>query len=400
MTIKSRLTALKSQAGALPAQPAAAHAAVTLRGRLSHLRPERVHGASARSGRRMSEDELARAVGGELIGDGLIRIERAFRLSETIGNASLSGLGRPPLLPGETQRLPSVYFDTETTGLSGGSGTLAFLIGFAHAEGEEIRLTQLLMVRFSAEPVLLSLLRQLLPSGHRLVSYNGKSYDLPLLISRFRMQGMKPDLAEIAHLDLLHPVRRLFTRCWDDCRLTTAEKNLLGFHRLDDLPGAEAPAAWFSYVRAGDGERLIKVIAHNRQDILSLAAIHSTLADTTADPPRQEVDIHALARWLLEFDKQRALELLKSSRESLCDDGKQLLARLSRSAGKWHDAVPLWEELADKGCSESVERLAKYHEHIRKDLETALRYCNMLPGSLTDRHRYSRIHKKLSATLP
>jgi hypothetical protein len=346
----------------------------------------------------MSEAELAVAIEGELIAEGLIRIERSISLTETIGNTSLTGLRTPPLLPGESQGLPAVYIDTETTGLSGGSGTLAFLVGFAHVTGKEIRLTQLLITRFSAEPELLSSLTQLLPSDHRLVSYNGKSYDLPLLISRFRMQGLRPEFAKYDHLDLLHPVRRLFARCWDDCRLATVERNLLAFTRTDDLPGAEAPEAWFSYLRAGHGEKLIKVIEHNRQDILSLAGIHIAVVDATVNPIRHGVDIYGLSRWFADVNEEQAIALLSSNIENLCGDGKRLLAHLSRRAERWEDALPLWEELANMGCVESLERLAKYHEHISKNLEAALTYSGRLPGSATDRHRYNRILEKLSTS--
>lgn len=347
----------------------------------------------------MSEEELAIAIGGELIHEGLICIERAIPLSETIGNTSLSGLGKSLLLPGEVDVLPAIYLDTETTGLSGGSGTLAFLVGFAYVSGTEIKLTQLLITRFSAEAELLSHLKQLLPGGHRLVSYNGKSYDIPLLISRFRMQGLMPEFAELGHLDLLHPVRRLFSKCWDDCRLTTAERRLLGFQRKDDLPGAEAPEAWFSYLRAADSEKLIKVIEHNRQDILSLAAIHTTITGITANPIEHGADIYGLSRWILETDEAQAIELLSSNKEALCDDGIRLYAHLCRRAERWEDAVPLWEELAKTGCIESIERLAKYHEHVSKNLEAAMNYCSRLPGSTTDKRRNDRIKKKLTITL-
>jgi len=395
MTIRSRLTALKSQAGALPAQPATTEIP-TLRNRLAHVRAERVQGLPTRSSQRMSEAELASSIGGKLIGDGLIRIERTIHLSEPVGNTAFDGLRKPALLPGETDPLPAVYLDTETTGLSGGSGTLAFLVGFAYVSGEEIKLTQLIITRFAAESELLSLLQQLLPHGHRLVSYNGKSFDVPLLVSRFRMQGLRSEFADVEHLDLLHPVRRLFSKCWDDCRLTTAEKKLLGFQRTDDLPGAEAPEAWFSFLRAGDGRKLIKVIEHNRQDILSLTAIHNTIANAVTNPLQHGVDIHGLSRWVLESDEERALHLLRSHKENMCDDGKRLLAHLSRRSERWEEALPLWEDLANKGCVESIERLAKYHEHISKNLETALHYCDRLPGSTTDRHRRNRILGKLS----
>lgn len=395
MTLKSRLSQLQTQAGARPAgPPPVAPPESALRQHLAHLRPERIQGGPAPTFGRMSTEDLARAVNGEFVVDGLIRIEEEVPLSGRLGRVELNELRDIPLLPGEQQGMPGVYIDTETTGLAGGSGTLAFLVGVSIIHADTIRLTQFLITGFAAEAALLSEVEKLLPETHRLISYNGKSFDLPLLITRFRMQGLSPSFAEREHLDLLHPVRRLFGKRWADCRLTTVEKTLLGFHRVDDLPGAEAPEAWFTYVRAGCGEKLVKVVEHNRQDILSLTAVHAALAAATADPVRHRIDIYGLARWLSEVNESDALALLRSARNSLSDDGQLLLARLLRRNGHWDEALPIWEELADKGCIESLERLAKYHEHVSKDIEAALSYCERLPGSYADIHRGNRLRKK------
>jgi len=210
------------------------------------------------------------------------------------------------------------------------------------------------------------------------------------------MQGLFPSFAEREHLDLLHPVRRLFGKRWTDCRLTTVEKNLLGFHRVDDLPGAEAPVAWFSFLRAGYGEKLIRVVAHNRQDVLSLVAAHASLVQVIADPVHHKADLYGLARWLSEVNEQHAMALLQSERRSLCNDGKRLLAHLLRRSEQWTQALPIWEGLAQEGCVESLERLAKYHEHVSKDLHTALLYCEQLPGANSDIYRCKRLRKKLA----
>jgi uncharacterized protein YprB with RNaseH-like and TPR domain len=240
---------------------------------------------------------------------------------------NLAECSHHPCLPGEakTGKRRAVYLDTETTGLSGGSGTMIFLIGIATINESEISLQQFLLTRFSGEAGLLAAFADALSPMDSLVSYNGKSYDLPLLISRFRMQGLTHPFEGLPHLDLLHPVRRLFSKRWSDCRLTTLETNLLGFHRVDDLPGAQAPAAWFDYVRHGWAEKLVRVVTHNQQDILSLVAAHTTLAKAIDQPHAFEVDMHALARWLSEIDEQRALELLLSHNDRLCKDGKLLL---------------------------------------------------------------------------
>jgi len=336
---------------------------------------------------------------GECIAEGVIRIRQRVPLDGTLGSVELAALHDTPRLPGETgDPRRNVYIDTETTGLSGGSGTLAFLLGVATVEDDAIEVTQWLMTRFAAEASALSAFAETLTDTDRLVSYNGKSYDLPLLLTRFRMQGLQPAFATLAHLDLLHPVRRLFGKRWNDCRLLSVEEQLLGFQRVDDLPGSEAPAAWFRYLREGQAEALIKVVEHNRQDILSLAAAHSVLAQATAQPQAFDIDLNALARWLCEsHNEDQARTLLQENATRLCADGKRLLARLLRRTGHWPQAVAIWETLAASGCLESIERLAKYHEHISKDLAAARRCCDWLPPTPAIQHRRQRIDRKLNA---
>ncbi len=339
---------------------------------------------------------LADKLSGELIADGVIQIRKRFSLSGKLGSAALNGLRDKPCLPGESGNgYRNVYIDTETTGLSGGSGTLAFLIGIAVVDAEAIELTQFLMTGFSAEAAALKAIADCLTPDDQLVSYNGKSYDLPLLITRFRMQAMQHPFDGLPHLDLLHPVRRLFSKRWNDCRLITVEENLLGFYRIDDLPGSEAPEAWFSYIRQGHTDKLIKVVEHNQQDIVSLAVAHSVLTQAIEQPQAFNVDVYALARWLSAHNENDARELLQSHADSLCDDSKRLSAHLFRRAGNWSQAIAIWEALAVQGCIDSIERLAKYHEHISKDLAEAKRCCNSLPVSAAQQHRRDRIETKL-----
>jgi hypothetical protein len=341
--------------------------------------------------------ELAGKLRGELLGDGLICIRRQIPLVHRLGRIELQSLREYPRLPGERDgtRQRNVYLDTETTGLSGGSGTLAFLVGLAVVEADCIMLTQFLLTRFAAEAALLAAIGAGLSPQDRLVSYNGKSYDLPLLHTRFRMQGMISPFDGLPHLDLLHPVRRLFAGQWPDCRLTSLEQRLLGFSRRDDLPGSEAPAAWFSYIRDGHGEMLARVVDHNRQDIVSLAVAHCALAQAIEQPHRFAIAPYALARWLAETDGDAARRLLQSHENRLCNDGKRLLGRLLRVAGDWQGAVAVWETLAAGGCRDSLERLAKYHEHISKDLAAARRCCSLLPPGPEQQQRHARIERKL-----
>jgi hypothetical protein len=403
MDLKSRLSRLQAQANS-PAAPATAPAtaASNLHQRLAQLRPERLHAQSRTGSCATPAAALAEKLGGERLGEGLIRIRRRIPLLNRLGAIELCSLNEHPRLPGERDSAAGhrIYLDTETTGLSGGSGTLAFLVGLAVVEADAITLTQFLLTRFAAEAALLAAIGEGLSQQDRLVSYNGKSYDLPLLHTRFRMQGMTSPFDALPHLDLLHPVRRLFGSHWPDCRLTSLERRLLGFSRTDDLPGSEAPAAWFSFIRDGHGDMLARVVDHNRQDIVSLAVAHSVLAQAVDRPRAFAVDLYALARWLAETDMDAARTLLQSHRDTLGDDGKRLLGRLLRQAGDWQGAVAIWETLADRGCSDSMERLAKYHEHVSKDLATARRCCTRLPQGPAQRQRRDRIDRKLQRQGP
>ncbi len=395
MSLKTRLASLQAQTGGGCDSPVPASA--DLRQRLARIRTQRLSSQSTVTCAPISEAELARRLNGRQIAEGVIHLHRRVPLTGSLSKVPLACLREPARLPGEDQSdgLRQVYIDTETTGLSGGSGTLAFLVGMAVVEDEAVVLSQLLLTRFSGEAALLSAFSMALSPLDRLVSYNGKSYDLPLLMTRFRMQALSPPFAALSHLDLLHPTRRLFARRWPDCRLLTLEERLLGFRRVNDLPGAEAPAAWFDYLRHGRGDKLIQVVKHNRQDILSLVAAHSAVAQAIKQPEAFDVDLVGLARWLAETDEPRARELLLSDADRLCNAGKRLLGHLARRAGDWPLAVGLWEGLAASGCTHSIERLAKYHEHVSKDLAMAKHYCEQLPRNAVQGQRLKRLNEKL-----
>jgi len=177
-----------------------------------------------------------------------------------------------------------LHFDTETTGLAGGTGTRAFMIGAADWLDGRFRIRQLTLTTMAAETAMLRTFAEWLSGDTVLVSYNGKCYDAPLLATRYRLARLPNPLAGLAHLDLLHPVRRHWKRQWPNCRLATAERQLLGVVREDDLPGAEAPAAWLTYLRGGSARNLRRVAAHNAQDLKSLAGVLLHMARCPATP--------------------------------------------------------------------------------------------------------------------
>jgi uncharacterized protein YprB with RNaseH-like and TPR domain len=272
--LAEQLARLRSQAGAAPA-PAPAPAAARARSplpedlrRLLGIR-ERVLSTVPRVAR-----VVDRELPGEPIADGLLLLERRY-----------PGCPAPPLLQvdavvsrretplGEIDSARLLHFDTETTGLAGGTGTRAFMIGAADWQEGALRVRQLLCTSLRGERAMLECFASWLQPGRVLSSYNGRCYDAPLLAARYRLARLPDPLRGLRHLDLLFPVRRRFRGVWENCRLATAERRWLGILREDDLPGSEAPRAWLDYIRGGDARDLRRVLAHNDQDLRTLGAL-------------------------------------------------------------------------------------------------------------------------------
>jgi uncharacterized protein len=396
MTLRSRLSQLQAQAGKERKHALAKTSESSLQRRLRGILPARITADKAVEERKTTQAQLAKRLKGYPIAEGVIQIERRLSLNGMLGHHAMAMLKNSLRLPGEGREahLRQVYVDTETTGLSGGSGTVAFLIGMAVVEADALVVTQYLMTRFIGESAMLASFSRALSPDDRLVSYNGKSFDLPLLLTRYRMQAVAEPFTALPHLDLLHPVRRLFGAAWPDCRLLTLEERLLGFRRQHDLPGSEAPAAWVDYLKQGRAEKLIQVVEHNRQDIVSLALAHAMLVSVIDNPAAYEIDTASLAQWLSSSDKATAYALLKSAAPSLDARGKRLLAQWARVAQEWEIAVGLWEELSQQGCRQASEELAKYHEHVTQDLVVAKHYCQQMKPGDERRRRLERIEAK------
>jgi hypothetical protein len=235
-----------------------------------------------------TDADVARLVGGHVAAPMLVAVSRRYSLPMIHGRTPVADareLAEGVRLSAGLDRRPDpaglLLLDTETTGLAGGTGTLAFLVGVARVRGDAIEVTQLLLTGFGGEGALLDRVAPLLADAAHLVTFNGKSFDLPLLRTRARLAGraLAPD--EPAHLDLLHVTRRRLREGWADCRLRTAEAHALGFDRTDDLPGAEVPAAWQRWLQRRDPALLPKILDHNREDLLSLAALLALLAGPT-----------------------------------------------------------------------------------------------------------------------
>lgn len=174
---------------------------------------------------------------------------------------------------GHVARERLVCFDTETTGLAGGVGTRAFMIGALQWRGASLHVRQLYLTTMAGETAMLRIFASWLADDSVFISYNGRSYDAPLLKGRYRLNRLPCPFADRSHVDLLYPTRRAWRGVWENCRLATIERNLLGIVRNDDLPGSEAPAAWLAFLRGHSAVNLRRVIAHNDQDVFTLAAL-------------------------------------------------------------------------------------------------------------------------------
>ena len=241
-------------------------------------------------------ERLAATLDGEIVSAGsgrFVRVE-GRSLAIAVDRRRLAGLpGQPPA------DRPLVCLDTETTGLATAAGTVAFLIGLGWWEGDRFRQVQLLLPDHAEEPALLDELARHVPPDAWLVSYNGRGFDWPLLVTRYRM-ARRPAPVHDGHLDLLPIVRRLFRHRMEDARLQTVERSLLGVTRHDDVDGWEIPGRYLGFLRGGPAEPLAAVVRHNDEDVRSLARLVALLDTGYTSPQARQTapigDVAGLAR--------------------------------------------------------------------------------------------------------
>src|SRR5712691_2389221 len=381
MELSQRLTLLRRQSGApqTTEAPPTFHPPDSVAERLQRLR-----GASTGGTPSPSRDEhVAELLQGERVAEGLIVIERRMPLSHQHGKGPLTPITtlqhpRPPA----GQALPAeqlVFLDTETTGLSGGTGTVAFLLGVGRIDGDELRLRQFFLTGFRGEAALLQEAAAWTAGRPYLVTFNGKSFDVPLLATRYRLARLPDPFAALHHVDLFHPTRRAFSRQWPDCRLQTAEQRLLGFQREHDLPAHLVPETWFAFVRQGTTQKLPALLAHNRWDLVSLVALLPALTEAFVAPRESGADVVAIARyWRAQGDELAALAHLQAHERQLDTTGLLALALLYKRRHLWEAAVSIWQRLAEGQCVPALEPLAKYYEHVQYDYPTALSLARQL----------------------
>ncbi len=288
------------------------------------------------------------------------------------------------------------FFDTETTGLSGGAGSLIFQAGIGLPGPDGLTVHQYFIGTPAMEPRLLQALYEIFGERPVVVTYNGKSFDIPLLMNRYILNRF--DEPELETPDLLHAARSVWRHRMPQFRLGDVENHILGIRRQGDLPGALVPAVYRDYLMGRGRGQIRQVLRHNLQDIVSLAYLLQRLASgcLRMDNPHFRL---AMARKLFQAGADReCCEMLKhasieSASGSLVAEAGRLHARALKRMGSRREAAALWTQ---QDTVEAGEELAKYHEHDRRDYQAALNLTEMLlnRSGLNRRRRESLQHRR------
>ncbi len=270
----------------------------------------------------------------------------------------------------------AAFVDTETTGLAGGSGTVAFLIGIGYVRGDRFVVEQYFMEDYDVEHDMLERIHHQLAGFDYLVSFNGKTFDVPLLASRAVLNRIRAPLDDMEQVDLLHAARRIYRRRLKKCDLQNLEREVLGRQREGDIPGALVPMMFFDYLKTGDFAPMRLVLEHNRVDIVSLLTLLCHLCHAVADPAglNYTEDQHSCARL------QQSMGLLAQAEHSYqlaargSDAPLRDLSLLYKRQGRHEEAAQLWETMRSTGSFGlfPCEELAKHHEHRTGRLDMAL----------------------------
>ena len=356
--------------------------------------------------------------------------EIKFPLEHRHGGSTLNGIlscsGSNLALPTRNNNLESfdpckaLFLDIETTGLAGGTGTWAFLIGVGRVEQDSFLLRQYFLRRPAEERSILSHFASEAAAFPTLITFNGKLFDLPLIQTRQLLSGFRqtePDL----HLDLLHCARLLWKNRLKSRSLRSLEESLLGIRRYDDIPGAEIPAVYFDYLRRGKTDQLKTVFHHNVLDILSMVTLLERIAllggGNCIEHPAEAL---ALGRLCLSAGRTaEGLSYLKeaatTNNASLSVEASLELARCLKREGSWPEAVSIWHRTVESESTNltAYVELAKYYEHRRRDYLPAFElttralalsgkaHAQVSGGELSEEalhHRLKRLENKLHRT--
>jgi uncharacterized protein YprB with RNaseH-like and TPR domain len=296
------------------------------------------------------------------------------------------------------------FLDTETSGMAGGTGTYAFLVGAARFVDGKFTLRQFFLRDPSEEPAMLEALINFLAPCEALVTFNGKSFDAPLLTTRYKLHRIPVPFKNFAHLDLLPLARRLWRDRLPSRALKYLEEHVLGFTRTsDEVPGYEIPWLYFDYLRTQDARPLGGVFYHNAMDVVAMAALLAHVSELLVDPYNRVehgLDFIALGKLFEDLDKwdeaarlfERGLEI--GLTESDFEVAVKRLSILQKKRGDADQALRLWEQAAGKGHIYAHIELAKYYEHKKRDVKSALEWAQSarMEAERADLPAYIRKH--------
>jgi uncharacterized protein YprB with RNaseH-like and TPR domain len=304
----------------------------------------------------------------------------------------------------------ALYIDTETTGLRGGTGTLAFLVGLAFWEdggeggdasgGSTLVVEQLLLRSPGEEAPILDRLAARIRAASVLVSFNGKAFDLPLLRTRFAMARM-PLPIEPPHLDLVHVARRIHKGSPGACKLTALEERVLGFVRENDVPSGEVSACYLHFLRTGDARAILGVVEHNAWDVVAMASLVGLYGEPLETTALSARDLVGVARTLFRAgEKNRGLAVVERAVLGGAGDSALLArAEMRKRMGSRARALADFEAMATRGDDPYVQlELAKLYEHFAKDPVRALAACQSGTGESPEAttRRLRRLERKIA----
>lgn len=300
-----------------------------------------------------------------------------------------------------------LFLDTETTGLAG-AGTLAFMVGVGFFEPgnqgkDRFVVRQYFLRDHGDEPALLLLLDELLAEKAGLVTFNGRSFDVPLLEGRYLMNRMPTDLRDRPHLDLLHPARRLWRHRLGSCALSSLEGSLLGLRRSqEDVPGWLIPSLYNHYLRSGDARELVRVFYHNQIDMVSMVTLAARVTRLLSqpDPADHPIDLFSLGKWQADLGLSEAAEQnLRLAAQGdlpleLYHANLHRLGLLLKRDGRYPEALPIWQQIAATSfddVSAHVE-LAKYYEWQTQELPLAAQWTEQAVALVQSWGRRGQLH--------
>ena len=391
-----------------------------------------------RSAAALDPDYVASALGGRRVatkfGECMV-IDRRYESDRwhggiQIGQCTMDDLDSLRVLdPGLSELSPrrTVFIDLETTGLSGGAGTVAFLVGCGYFDFGAFQVRQFLLTSHAGERALLAAVAEFFEDADLIVTYNGKTFDVPVMETRWLFHRMEMPLDGIAHFDMLHPARRLWPvgvsrPGQTDCRLSTLERTLFDVRRVGDVPGMDIPSRFFGFVRSGDPRPLEPVLEHNRIDLVSLAAVTARavkLAREGHDACRDYAEALALGKIFEKAEHFSRAEACYryaslSPESTVRAEGLYRLAVRLRRGRRFEEAAATWRSLIDFTEPRSmrremlgelrqvaVEALAIHQEHRARDLagarELALAALEEAGRRAPEvQHRIDRLERKLA----